>query len=483
MKWYASEINEFGLIVLRTLLFIFFLNCFASFAQQNVSGDSLLFHGFGSQFVWGVASAAYQIEGAFDQDGKGRSIWDEFAHTRGKIAGNENGDVATDFYHRYKEDIQLAKSMHFDVFRFSLSWSRILPDGSGKVNDKGIEFYHKVIDECLNQGMEPWVTLYHWDLPLELSKKGGWTNRECIEWFREYTALCAKEFGSKVKHWMIFNEPAAFVGLGYLAGYHAPGKRSLNSFLKATHYACLSMAESGRTLRSLVPDAQIGSTFSCSFVDTYNAKQKHRKAAIRLDAMLNRMFIEPSLGMGYPVKDLPLLRGIKRYMLQGDEEKLKFNFDFIGLQNYFRVVAKRSFFVPLLWAREVKATKRGVPVNEMGFEIYPEGIYKVTKQFAAYSAIKSIYITENGTCVPDSIENGQIHDEQRISFFRRYLEQVLKAKNEGVPVNGYMIWSLTDNFEWSEGYRPRFGLVYVDYKDLSRYIKDSGNWFRTNLMK
>ena len=483
MRWFLSEINGSDLILSRILLCFLFFNSFATFSQREEINDSLLFNGFGKEFKWGVASAAYQIEGAYNEDGKGLSIWDEFSHKRGKIDDNENGDLAVDFYHRYKEDILLAKSMNFDVFRFSLSWSRIFPDGSGKVNEKGIAFYHKVIDECLKQGLEPWVTLYHWDLPLELSNRGGWTNRAIVDWFREYTLVCAKEYGTKVKHWMIFNEPAAFVGLGYLAGHHAPGKRSLKSFLKATHYACLSMAEAGRTLRSQIKDAKIGSTFSCSFVDPYGGKPKHKNAAKRLDAMLNRMFIEPSLGLGYPIKDLPLLKGIKKYFLPGDDELLKFTFDFIGIQNYFRVVAKRSLFVPLLWAREVKATKRSVPVNEMGFEIYPEGIYKVIKQFAAYSGVKSIFITENGTCVSDKIENGVINDDQRIAFFRSYLEQVLKAKNEGSPVNGYIVWSLSDNFEWSEGYRPRFGLIYIDYNDRSRHIKNSGYWFQKHLQK
>jgi beta-glucosidase len=467
--------------VLKNLL-LFLLISTSSLAQVSDSADQILFRSFGSEFLWGTASAAYQIEGAYNVDGRGNSIWDVFAE-KGKIKNKENGNVAADFYHRYKEDIALAKSMNFRVFRFSISWSRIFPNGTGQVNPKGVEFYHNVIDECLSQGLQPWVTLYHWDLPQELQDHGGWANRDVVDWFKAYTQFCAREYGTKVKHWMVFNEPSAFIGLGYLAGYHAPGKRNIKSFLKGSHHACLAMAESGRIIRAEIPNAQIGTTFSCSSVDSWKNKSKHQKAAKRMDAMLNRMFIEPSLGLGYPVNDFPFLRKMKRFQLPGDEEKLKFDFDFIGLQNYFRVAVKRSPIIPFIWAKPVSAKKRNVPYNEMGFEIYPEGIYRILKQFSNYKSIKNIVITENGVCVKDDLINEQVQDSLRIDFFRSYLSQVLKAKNEGVPITGYLVWSLTDNFEWTEGYKPRFGLVYVDYKTQKRYIKDSGKWFKKHLEK
>jgi beta-glucosidase len=461
-------------------LFFFLFFTFGMFAQVTNLSDSALFNYFGSDFQWGTASAAYQIEGAWDEDNRGPSIWDSFSQKR-KIKNRENGNIATDFYHRYKEDIQLAKEMNFSVFRFSISWPRIIPTGQGKINAKGIEFYHKVIDECILQGLQPWITLYHWDLPQNLQDKGGWANREVITWFTEYTKLCAREFGSKVKHWMVFNEPAAFLGLGYLVGYHAPGKRNVNSFLKASHHVCIAMAESGRVLREEIPKSVIGTTFSCSIIDPWKGQGKHQKAVKRIDVIYNRMFIEPSLGLGYPVSDFPFLRKMMRYQLSGDEEKLKFDFDFIGLQNYFRVVVKRSPFIPFVWAKQISAKSRNVPYNEMGFEIYPEGIYRILKQFAKYKSIQNIVITENGVCVKDSLVNGQVHDTMRIEFFRTYLSQILKAKNEGIPISGYLVWSLTDNFEWTEGYEPRFGLVYVDYKTQKRYVKDSGKWFKKQL--
>ena len=451
-------------------------------AQLATADDRTLIQSFGEDFLWGTSCSAYQIEGAWNEGGKSPSVWDEFTHRGGKIYQDQHGDTAVDFYHRYKEDIRLHKELNFKVFRFSIAWTRILPNGTGEINQEGINFYHKVIDECLAQGIEPWITLYHWDIPQVLEDQGGWTNRAVVEWFTEYTRVCARAYGSKVKNWMVFNEPAAFTSLGYLVGYHAPGKRGISKFMRATHHTCLAMAESGRMIRKMVPDARIGTNFSCSYVESFDGLKKHDKAAKRMDAMLNRLFIEPSLGMGYPIADFPGLKRIENYMLPGDAEKLKFHFDFIGLQNYFRVVVKRSF-IPLVWGNQVKAEKRGVPVNEMGFEIYPEGIYQVLKQFDAYPGVDHLIITENGVCVEDHVENGNVHDQARIDFFRDYLAQVFRAKNEGVPVEGYFVWSLTDNFEWSEGYRPRFGLIHVDYATQKRTIKDSGYWFRELLQK
>ena len=441
---------------------------------------------FGENFLWGAACAAYQVEGAWNKDGKGESVWDVFSHGKRNIHNNQNGDHATDFYNRYTEDIALVKKLNLRVFRFSLSWSRIFPEGAGKINPKGVAFYHKVIDECIKNGIEPWITLYHWDLPQALEDRGGWTNRKIIDWFNEYVSFCTTEYGSKVKNWMVMNEPAAFVGLGYMLGYHAPGKKGPYKFLKATHYACLAMADGGRIIRKNVTNANVGSTFSCSHIDPYRDDPiygyKDAGAVKRMDALLNRLYIEPSLGLGYPIDGLPALKRIKRYFEPGDEDRLKFDFDFIGLQNYFRVVAKKSVFTPFLWSKQISAEKRNVPMNEMKFEVYPEGIYKVIKQFSKYD-IDNIIITENGVCYKDLVEDGRVHDKKRIAFFNAYLSQVLKAKNEGAPVNGYFVWSLTDNFEWSEGYEPRFGLIHVDFNTQKRTIKDSGYWFQEFLRK
>lgn len=431
---------------------------------------------FGNDFVWGTACAAYQVEGATFGN-KGEDVWDRFTHTPGKVKTGENGDIACDFYHHYPGDLELLRQMNFNAFRFSISWARVLPNGTGKVNPEGIQFYHNVIATCLSKGITPWITLFHWDLPQALEDKGGFTNREVVKWFAEYVDLCTREYGNKVKNWMVLNEPLAVAGAGYMLGEFAPGKKGIKNFLPAVHHITLCQAEGGRVIRKNLPNANIGTTFSCTYVDPMNDHPKNVKAAKRVDAVMNRLFIEPALGMGYPVNEVPALKHLEKYMQPGDDERMKFDFDFIGVQNYFRTVAKKSLFPPFLWAKEVPANERGVPVNEMNGEVSPEGFYKIIRQFAAYKQVKKIYITENGACFPDVLENGQVHDSKRISFFRDYLKALLRAKQEGMKVEGYFVWSLTDNFEWNDGFRPRFGLVYIDYASQNRYMKDSGKWF------
>ena len=288
---------------------------------------------FGTDFKWGVSTAAYQIEGAHNIDGKGKSIWDEFANTKGKIFQNQNANASCNFYEHYSSDIALLYELNIPNFRFSLSWSRIMPTGRKVVNERGIDFYNRVIDFCLELGIEPWITLYHWDLPLELEKKGGWTNRDIIQWFSDYVALCIKAFGDRVKNWMILNEPMVFTGAGYFLGVHAPGKKGLTRFLSAVHHAALCQAEGGRIIRSLGSDLNIGTTFSCSHIDPHQPTEKDLKAAVKADALLNRIFVEPLLGLGYPVNELKILQRMETYIKSGDEQKLSVDMDFIGIQN------------------------------------------------------------------------------------------------------------------------------------------------------
>lgn len=433
---------------------------------------------FGVDFKWGVATAAYQIEGAHNLDGKSESIWDRFSHTPGKIKDKSTGDVACDFYHLYEHDIRNIKEMNFRVNRFSTAWTRILPDGTGKVNQQGIDFYHRLIDTSLESGIEPWITLYHWDLPQVLQDKGGWTNRDMLNWFSEYVDVVTRNFGNKVKNWMVLNEPTVITALGYMLGIHAPGKKGLGSFIPAAHHATLCQAEGGRIIRSNVSDAYIGTTFSCAHVDAVNQKECNVKAAERIDAILNRMFVEPAMGMGYPPVLMHMFgKQLNKYIRPGDDDKMKFDFDFIGIQTYTRHLAKWSIFPPVLFEKEITPQKRGVPTTEMGWEIYPEGIYHLLKKFSKYP-VKDIYVTENGSAFHDEVISGKIHDEKRGNYFKDYLACVLKAKNEGVNVKGYFAWTLIDNFEWAEGYRPRFGLVYCDFNTQQRIIKDSGLWFK-----
>ncbi|MUH35829.1 beta-glucosidase [Zobellia amurskyensis] len=438
---------------------------------------------FGEDFIWGVSTAAYQIEGAHQKHGKGKSIWDEFVTKKGTIFQDQHGQIACDFYNKYRDDILLMKSMNIDHFRFSLSWSRILPDGTGKVNQNGVAFYNDVINFCLKCGITPWVTLYHWDLPQKLEELGGWTNRQILDWFEDYVKICANNFGDRVKHWMVLNEPMVFTGAGYFLGVHAPGKKGLKNFIPAIHHAVLCQALGGKLLRKMVPDSTIGTTFSCSQITARSGSKKDLKAADKADALLNRLFIEPSLGLGYPDESIPVLRKIKKYERPEDAQNSIFEFDFIGIQNYTREVVRHSYTVPYLRAKIVKAPERNVQTTLMDWEVYPPSIYEMLKKFNGYKGVKKILITENGAAFEDLLEEGKIDDLERTSYLQNYLKQVYKASSEGVKVSGYFVWTFTDNFEWAEGYYPRFGLVHIDFETLKRTIKASGKWYRSFLGK
>ena len=433
---------------------------------------------FGDDFLWGVSASAFQTEGGHDKDGKGLSIWDEFSAKRNAIANNDSPAVATNFYENYKEDIALVKQLGIPNFRFSLSWPRILPNGIGEVNQAGLDFYHKVLDACIENDIEPFVTLYHWDLPLELEKKGGWTNREILQWFEEYVTVCLTAFKDKVKYWMVLNEPSVFTGAGYFLGVHAPGKKGLHNFLPAMHHALLCQSVGYKTIKKLSPKAQVGSTFSCTYITPKTYSEKDLKAADRIDTLLNSAFIEPSLGFGYPMKTLPFLKHIAKHFRPGDEELIKVEFDFIGLQNYTREVVGHNSYVPYVNAKIYPANKRNVDYTAMNWEIYPKSIYYMILKFSQYDGVKKIFITESGASFFDELKSNSINDKERTQYIQSYLQQVYNAKEKGGKVEGYFVWSLTDNFEWAEGYKQRFGLVYVDFETQQRTIKNSGHWYR-----
>ncbi len=433
---------------------------------------------FGENFNWGVSTAAYQIEGAHDSDGKGASIWDTFTQKKQHIVLGENGKVACNFYEKFAEDIALIRQLNIPIYRFSISWTRILPDGLGNLNQKGLDFYNQLIDCCLAAGVIPWVTLYHWDLPEALQQKGGWVNRSIVQWFSYFVECCIKNFGDRVKHWMVLNEPMVFTGAGYFLGVHAPGKKGLSNFLAAAHHATLCQAEGGRLIRSLCPASKIGTTFSYSHVEPYRpALARDIRATAKVDVLLNRMFIEPLLGMGYPTKDLSILNRIERFMKSGDDANLAFEMDFIGLQNYTRELVKYSPLVPFVNAKIIKASKRKVKHTQMDWEVYPPSIYKALHRFNSYPAIKEIIVTENGAAFKDKLLGGKVEDPDRVNYLKDHIEQVLLAKKEGVKVNGYFIWTLMDNFEWAEGFSPKFGLVHIDFKTQQRIVKSSGKWY------
>lgn len=436
---------------------------------------------FGNDFIWGVSTAAYQVEGSHNRYGKGASIWDEFTSKPNTIFEGQHGETACDFYHRYRDDLLLMKAMNIQNFRFSISWPRVLPKGYGAVNTEGIDFYNRIIDFCLECGITPWITLYHWDLPQALENKGGWTNRDILGWFGEYAALCATHFGDRVKHWMVLNEPMVFTGAGYFLGVHAPGRKGLKHFLPAIHHTTLCQSLGGKVLRGEIKESVIGTTFSCSQITPLSNSKKDLSAAHRADALLNRLFVEPALGLGYPYEDLKVLQRLEKYQQPDDLKDVVFDFDFIGIQNYTREVVRHSYGVPYLRAKIVEASERHVPTTEMQWEVYPPSIYEMIRKFNAYEGIKKLIITENGAAFKDELKNNFVDDPQRVKYLQAYLEQVQRAKKDGLEISGYFAWTFTDNFEWAEGYRPRFGLVYVDFETQERTVKKSGEWYRSLL--
>jgi beta-glucosidase len=432
---------------------------------------------FGKDFTWGVSTAAYQVEGGCDTHSKGKSIWDVFVKRRGKIFQNHTGDIACDFYNRYAKDISLMADLNISNYRFSIAWSRIFPAGTGNINHAGIDYYNRVIDFCLELNIIPWITLYHWDLPLELQDKGGWVNRNIVDWFCDFVSCCIKNFGDRITNWIVINDPMVFTGAGYFLGVHAPGKKGLNNFLAATHHAALCQARGGAIIKSLQPQSNVGTTFSCSHIEPYRNADRDIIAAKKVDALLNRLFIEPLLGLGYPLNDLKILQRIEKFIKYDDEKNLAFKMDFIGVQNYTREIVSHTTFMPFMQAKIIKANKRNVETTLMNWEVYPESVYNILKKYSSYKNMPPLMITENGAAFTDVLCDGEVHDPKRVKYLKDNILQVLRAKQEGVNVTGYFVWTFLDNFEWAEGYYPRFGLVYVDFATQKRTVKSSGNWY------
>jgi beta-glucosidase len=439
---------------------------------------------FGPDFTWGVATSAYQVEGAWDADGKGPSIWDTFCRAkrgprrRSPIRDGSDGDVACDFYHRYRDDVALVAELGFGAKRFSISWPRVLPQGTGPVNRAGLDFYSRVVDECLARGVEPWITLFHWDLPQALEDRGGWSSRDVVGWFEEYVATVADALGDRVRRWMVFNEPVSFVLLGHLTGEYAPGGHSRRRFLGALHHVNLCQAVGARVLRERVPGAVVGTTHYLTDVRATGTTALHRRAATAADAFINRTYLEPNLGLGYPTDDCPFLAPVERFFRDGDEQAIRVDLDFLGVQYYTCLLAPLRP-VPGLWtipdyARDPLRSN----TTALGWEITPEGLYDTLAKVHAYGRYPSLVITENGATEVDRVVDGRIHDARRLLYIQEHLAQVARARRDGLPLDGYFVWSLMDNFEWSDGYVPRLGIVHVDFDTQVRTPKDSARWFQ-----
>jgi beta-glucosidase len=432
---------------------------------------------FPEGFVWGAATSAYQIEGGWNEDGKGPSIWDTFCHTPGRIAHGDTGDVAVDHYHRFHEDVTLMAELGLQAYRFSVAWSRVQPSGKGAANPAGLDFYERLVDDLLSKGIEPYLCLFHYDLPQALQDHGGWPNRETAFAFADYARLVTERLSDRVKVWFTLNEPWISAFAGYFSGEHAPGIKDPPAGFKAIHHLLLSHGLAAEAIRSSARQAvKVGITLNLTPVDAASDSKKDREAARRIDTVINRSVLDPLLRGTSPMQEIPAIRLLLAGLIKrGDLQKIR-NLDILGLNYYTRAVVKHDPDFPVVAASQVYP-----PGNEYSrmWEIYPEGLYALLQRiWTEYQPHCEIMITENGIPVPDGLDfDGRVRDERRIRYLSNHLNQAHRAIQAGIPVKGFFHWSLMDNFEWAYGYDPRFGLVYIDYPSLHRTIKDSGRWF------
>jgi beta-glucosidase len=439
---------------------------------------------FPKDFLWGAATASYQIEGAWKEDGKGESIWDRFSHTTGLVKGADTGDVACDSYHRYKEDVAIAKKLNIKSYRFSVSWPRIQADGTGKPNEKGLDYYKRLADELHHAGIRPLATLFHWDLPQALQDKGGWPNRDMVGRFTDYAEIVTRSLGDRVDHWAIFNEPWVFTMLGYAWGAHAPGHKDVGEFLRASHVVNLCQGQAFRAIKAVNPKFQVGTAFSMTHCQPATDSAEDRAAAERAHALANTWFLETALKGTYPAafpNGNPLeAMGVK----PGDMELVKAPLDFLGV-NYYRrtivasapVTADPSNTSGYLGVKEHDGGTDGVK-TDMGWEVWPDGFYALLMRVTRDYNKPVIEITENGSSYLDAPDvHGEVPDHRKVEFLRGYLSALGRSMKDGANIRAYHCWSLLDNFEWAEGYTQRFGIVYVDFRDQRRIIKESGHWY------
>ena len=427
---------------------------------------------FPDGFLWGVASSAYQIEGAWNKDGKGESIWDRFSHTSGNIKNGDTGDIACDHYHRYTEDVALMKELGVQAYRFSISWSRVLPKGKSDANRAGLNFYRRLVDELLKEGIEPWVCLYHYDLPQALQDEGGWANRNIIQYFADYAELIARELGDMVKRWVIINEPRCIAWLGHLYGIHAPGVKNLELALKVSHHLELAQGKAIQALRDVSQDFQVGTVVDLNVVHPISDYEKDLEAASKLDEFWNRWFIDPIFKGEYP----PLAKEAGLEPKREDMDLIKQPLDFLGVNYYTRLLATHDPSNPLMGA---KVVQKKTPTTEKGWEIYPNGLYEMLMRLRREYGNPLLYVTENGVAFEDNVtKGGKVQDDDRIAFLQDHIVAAYRAIKDGVRLGGYSVWAITDNFEWAEGYSMRFGLVRTNYETLERTPKKSFYWYK-----
>jgi len=440
---------------------------------------------FPAGFVWGVATSSYQIEGAASEDGRGESVWDTFTRVPGKIADGSNGDAACEHYHRYRDDVALMKRLGMKAYRFSIAWPRVLPAGRGAVEPRGLDFYSRLVDALLEAGIEPYATLYHWDLPQPLQNEGGWGVRTTAEAFLEYAEVVTRRLGDRVKRWITHNEPWCVSILGYQRGLHAPGVEDFPTALAASHHLLLSHGWAVPVVRANVPGAQVGIALNLNPGTPASPSEADRDACRRFDGFFNRWYLDPLYGRGYPedvVADyaadghlppsgLPVIQG-------GDLSAIAVPCDFLGINYYMRTVVRSDR------VSETENAPRTVHLaprsewTEMGWEVWPDGLSDILQRVHRDYAPGPLFVTENGASYstgPDA--TGSVPDVARIAYLKGHLAAASRALQLGVPLAGYFVWSLLDNFEWERGYTQRFGITWVDYATQARTAKDSALWY------
>ena len=431
------------------------------------------------KFIWGVATSAYQIEGAANEGGRSPSIWDTFCKISGAISNGDNGDIACDHYHRYEEDLNHIKWLGVDAYRFSIAWSRILPDGVGRVNKEGVDFYNRIIDGALALGIEPWITMYHWDLPQILQDRGGWSNRESVDWFVEYADVLTRNFGDRVKNWITFNEPLCIAWIGNLWGDMAPGIKDLPTALSVAHHILLAHGKSIPVIRQNVKSAKVGITLNITPSSSLTDSPEDLLAVELNDGWDHEWFLDPLFSKKYPEKIVSIL-SCDLPIYSGDFEIISEPIDFLGINYYFRQTIPNAPENSPVPAKEVE--RIGVPRTAMGWEIHSQTFTDLLLKIHQKYHPKEIFITENGSAWNDIIVDGEINDLERIEYLQSHLDAIAAAKSKGVLINGYFAWSLLDNFEWAYGYEKRFGLFYLDYQTQKRTPKNSAFYYRNLIL-
>ena len=463
---------------------------------------------FPPDFLWGVATSAYQIEGSLDADGRGRSIWDTFCEQPGAIELGANAAVACDHYRRVDSDIALIRDLGVGSYRFSIAWPRIQPTGRGAVNRAGLGFYERLIDGLLEAGIRPFPTLYHWDLPQALEDSGGWVTRDTAKRFADYAALLVNALGDRVKSWALFNEPFIFASRGYLLGRYAPGRRSLADFLRAVHVITMAHADGFRAAKAARPSAEIGSVFAMAPCEEATDSVDDRRATAYADAVFNQLFLMPVMSGKYPPPFMQSIPTAALGMLDHDLDRVQVPLDFIGVNTYYRLVLSSGgddrpdlpYFLFDVLSDERSAgghadfstpsSANALRIENafgrsdgkrtaMGWEIWPRALYDVLMSLKLNYGQTPIEVCESGCAFDESpSEDGIVHDEARVLYHHGHISAVADAIRDGANVRSYHAWSLYDNFEWASGYRPRFGIVHVDFATQRRTLKDSAHWFR-----